>query len=207
MSDDPYQSTRMPARQCAAAVRIVGQVGRSYAMRKLAEKNVGRVIDLLNERLAFERTGVRLYDKMILRMRLLEDAQVERMIPKMQRYRDEEKEHEEWLEDQIRELRGDDHLPTEKSVLVLAETQGIERVIARDPRLPHDFHALLAAELADTAGWDILVRLADAFGDRVASKEFKQRLREEREHLSFVRRTVERYLKEQLTQPPQPPSP
>ena len=176
-------------------------------MRKLAEKNVGRVIDLLNERLAFERTGVRLYDKMILRMRLLEDAQVERMIPKMQRYRDEEKEHEEWLEDQIRELRGDDHLPTEKSVLVLAETQGIERVIARDPRLPHDFHALLAAELADTAGWDILVRLADAFGDGVASKEFKQRLREEREHLSFVRRTVERYLKEQLTQPPEPPSP
>jgi rubrerythrin len=177
-------------------------------MRKLAGKNVGRAIDLLNERLAFERTGVRLYDRMILRMRLMDDdPEVERMIPRMQQCRDEEKEHEEWLEEQIRDLHGDDHLPTEKSVLVLAETQGIERVVHRDPRLPHDFHALLSAELSDNAGWEILVRLADAFGDRVASREFKKRLREERVHLTFVRGIVERHLKRQLEQPPEPPSP
>ena len=173
-------------------------------MDKLAKKNVGKVIDLLSERLAFERAAVKLYDTLHARLRVATDPALRALLEQIEHDRDEEKEHEEWLEDQIRELRGDDHLPTEKSVLVLAETQGIERVIARDPRLPHDFHALLAAELADTAGWDILVRLADAFGDRVASKEFKQRLREEREHLSFVRRTVERYLKEQLTQPPSP---
>jgi rubrerythrin len=176
-------------------------------MRKLAARNVGRVIDLLNERLAFERTGVRLYDRILLRMRLADDGQIRRMIPKMQRFRDEEREHEQWLEEQIRALHGDDHLPTEKSVLVLAETQGIERVVARDPRLPHDFHALLAAELADTAGWEILVCLADEFGDRAASKEFKHRLREEREHLSFVRKTVEQYLKMQLSEGVELPSP
>jgi len=119
-------------------------------MRKLAEKNVGRVIDLLNERLAFERTGVKLYDRMLLRMRLSADREIKRMVDRMQRFRDEEREHEEWLEDQIRNLHGDDHMPTDKSVLVLTETQGIERVVQRDPRLQHDFHALLTAELADS---------------------------------------------------------
>jgi bacterioferritin (cytochrome b1) len=173
-------------------------------MRKLAEKNVGRVIDLLNERLAFERTGVRLYDRILLRMRLSDDRQMERMIDRMQRFRDEEWEHEKWLEEQIRELHGDDHLPTEKSVLVLAETQGIERVVHRDPRLPHDFHALLTAELADNGGWDLLVRIADEFGDYDAKREFRKRLREEQEHVLFVRRAVERFVKQELLGAPAP---
>ncbi len=173
-------------------------------MRKLAEKNVGRVIDLLNERLAFERTGVRLYDRMLLRMRLTEDREIGRMIDRMQRYRDEEREHEEWLEGQIRDLHGDDHMPTEKSVLVLAETQGIERVVQRDPWLQHDFHALLTAELADTAGWDLLVRVAGEFGDREARREFKERHREEQEHVLFVRKVVERFVKRELQDQPMP---
>ena len=173
-------------------------------MRKLAGKNVGRVIDLLNERLAFERTGVRIYDRMLLRMRLSEDRDVQRMVDRMQRYRDQEREHEEWLEDQIRGLRADDHVPTEKSVLVLAETQGIERVVHRDPRLDHDFHALLAAELADTAGWDLLVRIAHEFGDREATREFRQRHREEQEHVLFVRKVVERFVKRELEEQPVP---
>jgi len=173
-------------------------------MRKLAEKNVGRVIDLLNERLAFERTGVRLYDRMLLRMRLTEDREIGRMIDRMQRYRDEEREHEEWLEGQIRDLHGDDHMPTEKSVLVLAETQGIERVVQRDPWLQHDFHALLTAELADTAGWDLLVRVAGEFGDREARREFKERHREEQEHVLFVRKVVERFVKRELQEQPMP---
>jgi len=176
-------------------------------MRKLAERNVGRAIDLLNERLAFERTGVRLYDRMLLRMRLAENGEVQRMVDRMQRYRDQEREHEEWLEDQIRALGGDDHVPTEKSVLVLAETQGIERVVHRDPRLDHDFHALLTAELADTAGWDLLVRMAEHFGDREAQREFRQRLREEQEHVLFVRKVVERFLERELRdQQPMPVS-
>ena len=173
-------------------------------MRKLAEKNVGRVIDLLNERLAFERTGVRIYDRILLRMRLAQDGEVQRMINRVQRHRDEEHEHEEWLEEQIRDLRGDDHLPTEKSVLVLAETQGIERVVHRDPRLAHDFHALLTAELADTAGWDLLVRIADQFGDRDAAREFRQRHREEQEHVLFVGKVVEQFVKRELQEQPMP---
>ena len=68
-------------------------------MRKLAGKNVSRVIDLLNERLVFERSGVMLYDKVLERMR--RDPQAAPMLEQMQEHRDEEKEHAamtlEWL--------------------------------------------------------------------------------------------------------------
>ena len=76
--------------------------------------------------------------------------------------------------------------------------QGIEHVIERDAQLPHDFHALLIAELADNAGWDLLVQLADEVGDRDAKKEFKKRLHEEEEHLLFVRHAVEQFAKDEV---------
>jgi bacterioferritin (cytochrome b1) len=172
-------------------------------MKKLAEKNVGRVIDLLSERLAFERAGVKLYDAILERMRASGDPQIQRMLEQMQEHREDEKRHEEWLEEQIRGLGGDAHAPSEKSILVQAESQGIEHVIERDPLLPHDFHALLVAELADNAGWDLLVQLADEVGDRDAKKEFKKRLHEEEEHLLFVRKAVEQFAKQELTREPQ----
>ena len=170
-------------------------------MQKLAGTNVSRVIDLLNERLTFERSGVKLYDKILERMRT--DPQAARMVEQMQEHRDEEKEHEEWLEKQIRALGGDARSPSEKSILVRAESQGIEHVIERDAQLPHDFHALLIAELADNAGWDLLVQLADEVGDRDAKKEFKKRLHEEEEHLLFVRHAVEQFAKDEVLGEPE----
>ena len=170
-------------------------------MQKLAGTNVSRVIDLLNERLTFERSGVKLYDKILERMR--SDPQAALMVEQMQEHRDEEKEHEEWLEKQIRALGGDARSPSEKSILVRAESQGIEHVIERDAQLPHDFHALLIAELADNAGWDLLVQLADEVGDRDAKKEFKKRLHEEEEHLLFVRHAVEQFAKDEVLGEPE----
>src|SRR5690349_20686069 len=102
-------------------------------MKKLAAKNPAKVIDLLNERLAFERAGVKLYDAIVERLRQTPDPILKPLLGQMQEHRDEEKEHEEWLEAQIRELGGDVHAPTEKSLLVQTESEGIERVVRRDP--------------------------------------------------------------------------
>jgi rubrerythrin len=162
-------------------------------MQKLAEKNVGRVLDLLNERLTFERAGVKLYDAILERMRASGDSQIQQMIEQMQEHREDEKRHEEWLEEQIRALGGDAHTPSEKSILVQAESQGIEHVVQRDPRLPHDFHALLVAELADNAGWDLLVKLAAEAHDGEAKRAFRKRLYEEVDHLAYIRKALGRY--------------
>lgn len=160
-------------------------------MAELEKHDPAKLIDVLNERLAFERAGVKLYDRIIEVMRAATDEDVSRMVPEMQKHRDEEKEHEEWLEDRIRALGGDAHAETDRSRLVTRESKGIEEVVMSDAELPHLLHALLAAELVDNAGWDLLVQIADEAGDRGAKREFKKRLHEEEEHLLFVRKAVE----------------
>jgi rubrerythrin len=172
-------------------------------MEKLARKNTMRVIDLLNERLVFERAGVRLYDMLLSRLGGSADPIFEKLIGQVQTHRQEEKEHEEWLEEQIRALGGDAHTPSEHSILVQAESEGIERVMRHDGSIAHGFHALLTAELADNAGWDMLVQLADELGDRGAKKEFKKRLHEEEKHLLFVRETLLALTRKDVSRAPQ----
>ncbi len=161
-------------------------------MKDLANYDKVKVIDVLNERLAFERAGVKLYDRVLEVMRASGDENVMRMLDEMQGHREEEKEHEEWLEEQIRSLGGDAHAETDKSRLVTRESKGIEEVVMSDAELPHLFHALLAAELVDNAGWDLLAQIADEAGDHSAKRDFKKRLHEEEDHLLFVRRAVEK---------------
>ncbi len=161
-------------------------------MKELANYDKPKVIDVLSERLAFERAGVKLYDRIIEVMRASADENVNRMLPEMQKHRDQEKEHEEWLEEQIRSIGGDAHTETDKSRLVTRESKGIEEVVMSDAQLPHLFHALLAAELVDNAGWDLLVQIADEADDSDAKREFKKRLHEEEDHLLLLRKVMEK---------------
>jgi bacterioferritin (cytochrome b1) len=162
-------------------------------MEKLAEHNRAKAIDLLSERLAFERAGVRLYDRILEVIETSGDSNVKRMLDELHEHRNEEKEHEEWLEAQIRSLGGDAHAQTEMSELVTRESKGIEEVVMSDAKLPHLFHALLAAELVDNAGWDLLVEVADEAGDHQAKRELKKRLHEEEDHLLLIRKAVEKF--------------
>jgi rubrerythrin len=178
-------------------------------VEKLAKKNKDKVIDVLCERLCFERSGVKLYDKILERMQRSSEPNIKKMLEPMREHRDQEKEHEEWLEECIRKLGGDDKKLTEKAKLVTEESKGIESVVMKDPELPHLFHALLAAELVDNAGWDLLVQLADEADDTPAKKEFKKRLHEEEEHLILMREAIKKLslhevLGEKLQMPTEP---
>ncbi len=158
-------------------------------MEKLAQSHRDKLIDVLNERLTFERIGVQLYDRILASLSRVQGA--DKLLAEFQDHRNEEKEHEEWLEAQIRSLGGTAHEETERSRLVMEESKGIGDVILRgEDRLPHMFHALLAAELVDNAGWDLLVQLADEAKDHSAKREFKKRLHEEEKHLVFMRKLV-----------------
>jgi bacterioferritin (cytochrome b1) len=159
-------------------------------MKELAAKNRDKAIDLLNERLTFERAGVKLYDVILANLQKAKSPDLARMLPAMKSHRDQEKEHEEWLEAQIRGLGGDAHAKTEMGDLIAAESAGVESVVMRDADVSHQFHALLAAELVDNAGWELLLELADDADDADARREFRKRLHEEEEHLMFCRRAV-----------------
>ena len=100
---------------------------------------------MLTERLTFERTGVRLYDRVLERIRATGDPDVAKLHAPMTVHRDQEKEHEEWLEAKIRELGGSAHAMTAKANLVKTESRGLEEVI-------FDERATLTADAARAAG-------------------------------------------------------
>lgn len=159
-------------------------------MKALAQFNKDKLIDLLAERLAYERTGVELYDQVLEHLEASSDPEAKSLTDRLQHFRDEEKAHEEWLEDQIRDLGGDAHGKTELSELVTRESKGVADVIMHGDDVAHDLHALLTAELADNAGWELLCDLARQARDDDARQEFAQRLKEEEEHLQFIRQAT-----------------
>jgi rubrerythrin len=162
-------------------------------MKKLFEMNREKVIDVLTARLAYERAAVKLYDAILAKIRADGSGDAMRTLPRLSEYRDQEKEHEEWLEEQIRAVGGDAHGETEMSRLEETEASGVEKVVfEQDAHLSKMFHALLVAELGDNAGWDLLAQLAGEAGDHEAKRAFKKRLHQEEAHLLFVRRIVQR---------------
>lgn len=163
-------------------------------MQKLIDTNREKVLDLLTARVNFERVVVKLYDRVISRIEATGDTNFMRMMDELRKHRNEEKEHEEWLEEQIRRFGGDAHGTTEMSKLEETESAGIEKIILNgDPQLSHAMHALLMAELADNAGWDLLARLAAQAHDGEAKRAFRKRLYEEVDHLAFMRKAMGRY--------------
>lgn len=166
---------------------------------KLEEANRQKVIDVLTERLAFERAGVQLYDSIIAKMEEAPDGEIKKMMPEMQAHREHERQHQAWLEGKIRALGGDPDRDTEYSRLVKRESQGIEDVILDgDGSIPHLFHALLSAELTDNAGWEMLVDLAAEAGDEEARAVFNRYLNEEEDHLELCMRAVEAFQRHEV---------
>ncbi|MGK4004231.1 DUF892 family protein [Sorangium sp. So ce1036] len=173
-------------------------------MQKLAQMNKDKAVDLLNERLTFERASVRLYDSTMEKIRRTADPGLQNLLGQLKKYRDQEKEHEEWLEEQIRALGGDAHAETEMSRLITLESKGLEQVVLDgDPSPTHTLHAMLTAELVDNSGWQLLLELADEAGDDEAREAFKQRLHEEEDHLIFVRQIVEQCMRTELLGTPE----
>jgi hypothetical protein len=72
------------------------------------------------------------------------------------------------------------------------ESQGIMHVVT-DPRtgVAQSLHAILIAELADNAGWEMLIALAKEQGHPTMTSEFQLALDDEREHLQKIRMWLE----------------
>lgn len=162
-------------------------------MEKLAQNNAAQVLDLMSGRLAFERTGVQLYATVIDKIERAGEPRYHALLDQLRHIRSEEQEHADWLETQIRALGGYPNEKTDMAQLETEEGSGIKSVIVDGhQKVIHLLHALLAAELADNAGWDLLVKLADATGDRAAKLQLGRRLAQEVEHLAFIREAVVR---------------
>lgn len=159
-------------------------------MRKLAQINRPKLIELLTERLTFERVGVRLYDAIVSRLESAEPA-VRRMLPRVEQQRAEEREHVAWLEALIDGLASDAPPIPRRPELAHLWTEGLLRISeAGAATIAELFQALHTFELANESGWQRLLRLAERGHDLPACDDFGHRLADEQAHVSFVRHAL-----------------
>jgi rubrerythrin len=145
-------------------------------------------VDKLGERLAFERTGVRLYEALISKFDAhggfdggpTREALVDTM--------DEEYRHFVLLSDAVTKLGGDPTVVTPSADLHATMTAGVMAVMV-DPRTTFTqcLEAALIAELADNAAWEVLAELAMQNGEGQLAELFGNAQREEAVHLDNVK--------------------
>ena len=153
-------------------------------------------IDNLAERLAFERTGARLYETLIIKCRALQDPGD--ALQKLEHICGEELQHFHMLWECVEQLGGDPTVQTPAADVAAVTSQGIPKVLA-DPRttFAQCLEAIMIAELADGDAWDRVSELADAFGQSEMASKFRDALSEEREHESIIRKLLTTQIKEE----------
>jgi hypothetical protein len=145
-------------------------------------------VDKLGERLAFERTGTRLYEALLVK---LEAASVHEGGPtrlELENIRDDERRHVLVVKDAIEKLGADPTAMTPSADLVGVASLGLVQALT-DPRttLTQCLDVVLVAELADNDGWKGLVSLATSLGFEDLAQPFRAALLEEEDHLMRVR--------------------
>jgi len=145
------------------------------------------LLDKLGERLAFERTGTRLYDALLAKCDVMRDAPAGMARDHVADIRRDEARHFLLLKDAIESLGGDPTAQTPGADVAGVESQGLVQVLG-DPRtsLAQSLHAVLTAELADRAGWETLIMLAGEAGQDDLVAGFTLALEDEHRHLALV---------------------
>ncbi|WP_415845896.1 ferritin-like domain-containing protein [Stutzerimonas zhaodongensis] len=156
------------------------------------------LVDKLGERLAFERSGVRLYDAMIAKAKALETAESD-LVQVLQHIRDEEFEHMNMVADAIETLGADPTAQTPCADIVGVKSMGVMQVLT-DPRtnISQGINALLTLELEDNAAWELLIELADAGGHPHIAKGFHKAKEQEDDHLIKIKTLLRRDLISQI---------
>jgi len=145
-------------------------------------------LDKLSERLAFERTGVRLYEAFYNKVETLGETVPGPTLEQIEQIGREELEHFLMVNRTITELGGDSTVESPSADVGGVASMGIMQVLT-DPRtsVAQCLQALLTAELTDNDGWRLLIQLADNFGFDEAKVEFETALANEVVHLQNVR--------------------
>ncbi len=157
------------------------------AVKMLSGDSPHILIDKLGERLAFERTGTRLYEALITKCEVMLDGDISMTIDDLVQIRNDEARHFRLVNEAITSLGGDPTSQTPSADLVGVESMGLVQVI-NDPRtsVAQSLHAIVTAELSDKAGWETLVALADEHSMPDLVDKFTEALNQEREHLALV---------------------
>lgn len=166
------------------------------AGQAIAGKKPTVLLDRLGERMAFERTGVRLYEGLLDKHDALGGFDGGPSRGDLELFRAEELEHFALLKAWVERLGADPTAMTPSADRAAVESMGLLQVI-RDPRmdLAQSLHGILIAELADNDGWEMLIDLATAIDHDEMATAFQRASLEESRHLEAVRQWLTTYEK------------
>lgn len=172
-----------------------GMLKTSFDM--LRGKSPEILIDKLGERLAYERSGVRLYEAMIAKVQALGDTE---MVGVLQHIRDEEHEHMLTVARAIETLGADPTAQTPCADVSGVMALGVMQVLT-DPRtnVEQCMNALLTVELTDNAAWELLIELSRGGGHDDIATTFLQCKQQEDDHLVKVKSMMRRDLINQIS--------
>lgn len=148
------------------------------------------LIDKLGQRLAFERGGVRLYDALLTKCKAAEPMLD---IGILEQFRNDEAEHFMLVRDCIVSMGGDPTAQTPCADSAGMAAMGLMQVL-NDPRssIAQCVEAILIAELADNAAWELLIELAHTAGLSDYVDRFKQAKQTEDLHMRTIKGWLER---------------
>jgi rubrerythrin len=157
-------------------------------IKVLTGKRPQTFIDRLAERLAFERTGVRLYDALLAKHEARANDVGDVPAEKLRGMRNDELSHFILLAECLQSLGADPTVETPCADLAGVESSGLICAIT-DARttFAQSVHAILVAELTDNASWELLIQLARTEGQDDMADRFQKALETERVHLDQVR--------------------
>lgn len=178
---DPIGSIPLP-------ITVKGKVKASF--NKITGKHPEIFLDKLGERLAFERSGVRLYEAALAKAKGL-DEPID-VLQQLEHIRSEEAEHMEIIKHAIIELDADPTAMTPAADIAGVLGQGLMQILT-DPRInmTQALEALLNTELIDNAGWELLIRLAMENDKEELAEKFEKALHQEQEHLSIIKQLLQ----------------
>lgn len=190
-----YRATYFEQAEPIGTVPLPGTIkgAAQSGLKKLGGKKPEVLIDKLGERLAFERTGTRLYDALLSKCEIRSEEAAGLPIDQLREFRDEEARHFGLVWDAMKSLGAD---PTAQTPC--ADTSGVASMglgqIVTDPRtsVAQSLHAVQLAELADHDGWQLLIALAQEMGLDEIAGQFRRALAEEERHLETIRLLITR---------------
>ncbi|HEY0144519.1 MAG TPA: ferritin-like domain-containing protein [Thermoanaerobaculia bacterium] len=150
------------------------------AMHALMGHKATVLLDKMGERLAFERTGSRMYEALLVKVAA---GAVGPTASDLEELRAEELRHFELVRRHLVRMGADPTVQTPCADLAGVQAMGVLQVLS-DPRttLSQCLNAVLTTELADTAGWELLAKLANESGEKEMAQEFEQAHVAEMEH-------------------------
>jgi ferritin-like protein len=183
---------RLAAAGEADPIGSVPPLTKSQGMLKKAAAKSGTraevLIDKLAQRLAFERSGTRLYDALLVKHAAYADELPNVPVETLQQIRDEEAQHFLLLTEALASLGADPTVQTPGADMVGVEGMGLIQAVC-DPRttFAQALEAILVAELTDNDGWQTLIGVAKVAGQDDLADRFSAALEEEENHLVQVR--------------------